>query len=246
MVSQRCAFIVAPEQFALLQFGNNEPHEILQAARNVRRLQHEAIASAGAEPLFQLVGDIGAGAEEFPQWPHAVLLASLSQRQSAPLGHFGDFFVVPLHAWHVECRQHAVLRKLREVDIEVIRQRRKARQRVRKFVDKLALSSAMAFVSATIGTMPGRIFIWSGSRPALAARAFMSQIKSFPELNGGGVAKKISAQRGGKARPGMGGPAWKKDGRACREALEIERPAKLKPFPARTMGFQKIRTANCG
>src|SRR5215469_13950010 len=83
MVPQRRAFVVAPEQFALLQFGNNEPHEILQAARNVRRLQHEAIASVGAEPLLQLVGDIGAGAEEFPQWPHAVLLASLSQRQSA-------------------------------------------------------------------------------------------------------------------------------------------------------------------
>src|SRR5262249_46221261 len=58
MVPQCCAFIVAPEQFALLQFGNNESHEILQAARNVRRLQHEAVASAGAEPLFQLVGDI--------------------------------------------------------------------------------------------------------------------------------------------------------------------------------------------
>src|SRR5262249_61199590 len=104
----------------------------------------------------------------------------------------------------------------------------------------LRLSSAMAFVSATIGTMPGRIFIWSGSRPAGGPRLHVA-IEFLRRVNGSVGDENDFRPARGKVAAAIGCSGLDENRPALRRAADIERSAHIEPLAAVIDGLHQTR-----
>src|SRR6266404_4428393 len=64
VLAQGLAFVFAAEEVAALQFGDDLVDEIVEAARDPREHDVEAVAGIAQEPLLHLVGDHLGGADQ--------------------------------------------------------------------------------------------------------------------------------------------------------------------------------------
>src|SRR5271166_2828512 len=94
--AQGPAFVFAAEEVAALQFGDDAVDEIVEAARDPREHDVEAVAGVAVEPLLHLVGDHLRGADKGEAAVAAGDLRQLAHRQIVAPGAFDDALAAAL------------------------------------------------------------------------------------------------------------------------------------------------------
>ena len=96
VVAQGLAFVFATEEVAVLQFGDDAVDEIVEAARDPREHDVEAVAGVAVEPLLHLVGDHFGGADQREAAVAAGDLGQLADRQVVAPGALDDALAAAL------------------------------------------------------------------------------------------------------------------------------------------------------
>ena len=66
MTTQSRSCVFPAEETAALQLGHHEVDEVVEGAREIGRLYHEAVGQSGFEPLLQYIGNACRRAPDHP------------------------------------------------------------------------------------------------------------------------------------------------------------------------------------
>src|SRR5580698_5282866 len=99
VLAQRAAFVLRTKKPSPAQLGNDEIHEVVQSARQVRWHDVESVRAFVQKPLFQKVGDGGRSSDDLAVAPRSRdPLVKLPDGQTLALGQIDEQLLAALPA----------------------------------------------------------------------------------------------------------------------------------------------------